>query len=102
VAYLLNGFIGVNSDFRNLDAETSALTDFGCQLANSIIAWIEVFLELSIIGFPLIYLSTLGNSIYARRNSRWTYLAFLVGIVTVLVYTVGFYSAEFHIKILDT
>lgn len=102
IAYVMRGFTGVNSQLGNLDCDTSSLTDLGCRLAKGIITWFEIFLELTFLGFPLIYLSTIGNSVYTQRDSVRTYLAYAIGIAAVLVYSVVFYSVEFKSKLLTT
>mmetsp|Transcript_21438 Transcript_21438/g.44074 ORF Transcript_21438/g.44074 Transcript_21438/m.44074 type:complete len:354 (-) Transcript_21438:2536-3597(-) len=55
-----------NSEFGDLNCEsyTEAAKHFGCQIANGIIHWFMIMLELSIMGTIFICLSSLGNSIY--------------------------------------
>lgn len=102
IAYMLRGFTGVRTEMGKIDCNTAPLNEMGCRLANSLILWFEIFVQLTVIGVPFIYLSTVGNSVHAQRRSLITYIAFPIGIVTVVFYTVVCYSVEFDNKVFST
>lgn len=77
------------------------LTDstLACSIATATQNWIEVFIKLSVMGFPIVYLSTLGNSVYLdRERQRWLgTVLILVAMVSISVYVAlpFFYHANF-------
>lgn len=72
-------------------------SEFGCRVTNSIISWIFIFLQLSILGTAFITLASAGNSIYLGRNLR-SFAGAIVGICTIT--TVCFLSYFFEIQLL--
>jgi len=82
-----------NSEFGDLncDSVTEAAKHFGCQIANGIIHWFMIMLELSIMGTIFICLSSLGNSIY-----HVSIIASLFGIGAVATFIIVPFAMEFE------
>jgi len=62
-------------------------SQFGCRVVNSIVAWLIIFVQLSVLGTAFVVLASAGNSIYCDKG--YTSLFFiLVGMATMVVATV--------------
>ena len=62
-------------------------SQFGCRVVNSIVAWLIIFVQLSVLGTAFVVLASAGNSIYSDKG--YTSLGFiLVGMATLVVATV--------------
>jgi len=90
----LNSFLGALdcSKFNN---------DFACKVVNSIVAWLLIFVQLSILGFLFVFMTSAGNSIYATR-SIGDFLYLLVGIATVVCTTILSNIFQFRFLIINT
>jgi len=88
-----------NVEFGKKDCSTSASENemFGCQLANGIVSWFIVMLELSIFGILFICLSSLGNSIY-----HVSIPANLLGMGAVASFTIVPFVKEFETDFFST
>lgn len=70
-------------------------------MTNSIISWIFIFLQLSILGTAFITLASAGNSIYLGRNLR-SFAGVIVGILTITTVCFLSYFFEIHLLIVNT
>ena len=88
-----------NIQFGKRDCSTSTSENemFGCQLANGIVSWFVVMLELSIFGTVFICLSSLGNSIYHVSP-----LANLLGMGAVAGFTIVPFVKEYDTAFFNT
>lgn len=88
-----------NIQFGKRDCSTSTSDNemFGCQLANGIVSWFVVMLELSIFGTVFICLSSLGNSIYHVSP-----LANLLGMGAVAGFTIVPFVKEYDTAFFST
>ena len=73
-------------------------SELACAISTATQNWIEVFIKLSVLGFPIVYLSTLGNSVYLdRERQRWLGSALiLVAMISISLYVAlpFFYHAD--------
>jgi hypothetical protein len=58
------------------------MSEFGCRVANSIIAWMMIMAQLIVLGTIFVLLSTAGNSIYLQHDLPG-FLGVVVGIATI-------------------
>ena len=59
-------------------------SEFGCRVANAIVAWLIIFVQLSFVGTGFVVLASAGNSIYARKD-MWSFLLSLVGMAVLFL-----------------
>mmetsp|Transcript_22716 Transcript_22716/g.46637 ORF Transcript_22716/g.46637 Transcript_22716/m.46637 type:complete len:656 (+) Transcript_22716:299-2266(+) len=79
VAYF--AYLYGNSSERKICGYTE--THFGCIIGQGLYRWIEVILELSILGTSFLWLSSLGNTIYPTHP-----FYILIGIACIAVFTI--------------
>ena len=80
---------------RSLDCDDFS-SEFGCRVVGSIVAWLLIFAQLSILGTLFVVCASLGNSVYAIRSYR-SLVYVLLGLAALAISTVAsyFYQREF-------
>jgi len=74
---------------------------FACEVVKCVVAWLLIFVQLSILGFLFVFMTSAGNSIYATR-SIGDFLYLLVGIATVVCTTILSNIFQFRFLIINT
>jgi len=88
-AYFIEGWSDIRRGLPGVDCDNTTLSQFGCLTVNGIVIWLEIFLELSVLGTLFIFLSTLGNSVYDLQQSKWkAILMNCLGIAVVVFCTI--------------
>jgi hypothetical protein len=65
------------------DCDVKFKSEFGCRIVNSIISWVLIFAQLTILGSTFVILSSAGNSIYLEHT--WKSMGYvMVGFTTLL------------------
>jgi len=83
------------------DCSSTFKSEFGCRVVNSIISWLVIFAELTILGSVFVILSSAGNSIYLQHT--WSSLAgVLVGIASITFATILSYVYDVKFLLIDT
>ncbi|CAB9498327.1 expressed unknown protein [Seminavis robusta] len=97
LAYLFNG-VSPNYQWQAKDC-TTAESQVGCAITVATLHWLEVFVSLSIVGFPFLFLANLGNSVYLDRNQDKSKVAALICVAmfstALYVFLPFFYRADF-------
>ncbi|KAI2501037.1 hypothetical protein MHU86_13449 [Fragilaria crotonensis] len=80
------------------DCPTSFMSEFGCRVANSIIAWMMIMLQLIVLGTIFVVLSTAGNSIYLQHDLPG-FFSVVVGIASITISCIlsYIYSVKFFL-----
>lgn len=72
-----------------------------CSIAQGIVSWLAVFLQLVVLGLPYIFLASLGNSNYYQGKLQ-NLAALVIGMTTIAVFTVLPFFVNFKSALYDT
>ena len=76
-------------------------SDFSCRVTLSIVAWLSVFAQLSILGTSFVLLASAGNSVYVKRDC-FSLVGILVGIGTLVICCICSYFVKVRIFFANT
>ncbi|KAI2501080.1 hypothetical protein MHU86_13371 [Fragilaria crotonensis] len=80
---------------------TSFMSEFGCHVGNSIVAWLMLMVQLIIMGTIFVILSTAGNSIHLQHNLP-SFVGVMLGIVTIMFSSMLSYIFEVKFFLINT
>ncbi|KAI2493588.1 hypothetical protein MHU86_20946 [Fragilaria crotonensis] len=80
---------------------TSFMSEFGCRVGQSIVAWLMLMVQLIILGTIFVILSTAGNSIHLQHNLP-SFVGVMLGIVTIMFSSMLSYIFEVKFFLINT
>jgi hypothetical protein len=83
------------------DCNAKFKSEFGCRIVNSIISWLLIFAQLTILGSIFVILTSAGNSIYLQHD--WKSVGYiLVGFISLFVFCILSYIFEVEFLLINT
>ncbi|KAI2501081.1 hypothetical protein MHU86_13372 [Fragilaria crotonensis] len=80
---------------------TSFMSELGCRVANSIIRWLTIMVQLITLGTIFVMMSTAGNSVHLKHNLP-SFVGVMLGIVTIMFTSLLSYIFDVEFSIINT
>ncbi|KAI2493598.1 hypothetical protein MHU86_20956 [Fragilaria crotonensis] len=80
---------------------TSFMSELGCRVANSIIRWLMIMVQLITLGTIFVMMSTAGNSVHLKHNLP-SFVGVMLGIVTIMFTSLLSYIFDVEFSIINT
>ena len=101
--FVSSNLYSVNSRIPTVDCSTvSRISEFACKCLKGVIVWLNIFVQLAVLGTAFILLSSFGNTIYQYKSKMVALFMCSLGIIVTLFTTILAYIYNVNTVLVST